>query len=35
MWKYFVAVIIALLALWAATNLFVFDPRVPVPPGAH
>jgi hypothetical protein len=36
MWKYAViAVIVALLGLWAADLFFVFDPRMPVPAGAH
>ena len=30
-----IAAVLILLGLWAADLPFVFDPRVPVPPGAH
>jgi len=34
MWKYFVAAVIVLFALWVA-DFYVFDLKVPMPPGAH
>jgi hypothetical protein len=37
MWKYIaiIAAIVALLGLWASDMLFVFDPHVRWPDGAH
>jgi hypothetical protein len=36
MWKYVViAVVVALLELWALDLVFVFDPQMPAPAGAH